>query len=172
MISARLFCCFALGAILSAGLAAATLLDPEPTCQGIELPQAAKTALKRLPDLTLSCRLNPSVIKGDFDGDGRLDYAVLVTQKSSKKRGFLIAFASGRSVVAGAGTLVSYGTTAYADLNFDHWELHRKSQPVESAEDQEPLSLHADALLVSYHETASGLFYWDGKKIRWYQQGD
>lgn len=64
------------------------------------------------------------------------------------------------------------GAAAFPDLNFDQWELYSKGRPVESAEHQEHLKLHGDALLVSYHESASGLFYWDGKQIRWYQQGD
>jgi hypothetical protein len=67
---------------------------------------------------------------------------------------------------------VQYGAAVSADLNFDQWELFSKTRPVESAEDQAALKLHGDALLVSYHEDASGLFYWDGKRMRWYQQGD
>lgn len=112
------------------------------------------------------------MIRGDFDGDGRPDYAVLVTQQSSRERGFLLVFADGRTVVAGAGRLVEYGAARYRDLNFDQWELHPRSQPVESAGDQKPLKLHVDALLVSCRESASGLFYWHGGRVRWYQQGD
>lgn len=146
---------------------------PEPKCdEKMELPEAVQSALKRTPDVAVSCRLKPSVIEGDFDGDGRPDYAVLVTQQASEKRGFLMVFGSGRTVVAGAGRLVKYGGVTSPDLNFDEWELHIKSRPVESAEYQEILKLHGDALLVSYHESASGLFYWKGKRIRWYQQGD
>ena len=168
MISRRFGVCV----VLSMGFAVASAYAAETKCEGLKLPQAAETALKRFPDLAVSCRLNPTVIAGDFDGDGHSDYAVLVMQKSSQKRGILIAFAGGWTVVAGAGRPVKYGAIAYSDLNFDQWELHSKSQPVESAEDQKPLKLHGDALLVSYHESASGLFYWDGKGIRWYQQGD
>jgi len=65
-----------------------------------------------------------------------------------------------------------YGSARAADLNFDEWELHHKQDVVESGENQKPLRLHADALLVSYHETASGLFYWHSKSVRWCQQGD
>ena len=145
----------------------------EPKCdETIGLPKAVLAALKHTPDVVLSCRLKPFVIQGDFDGDGHPDYAVLVTQRTSRKRGFLIVFGKGRTVAAGAGHLVKYGAAASLDLNFDQWELYGKDRPVESAEDQESLKLHGDALLVSYHESVSGLFYWDGKRIRWYQQGD
>jgi|SRR6185437_3641323 len=145
----------------------------EPQCkETLQLPETVKAALKRMPDIVVSCRLKSAVIQGDFDGDGKVDYAVLVTKRASQKRGFLMVFGTGRTVVAGAGRPVKYGAADFQDLNFDEWELYPKSRPVESAEDQKALKLHGDALLVSYHETASGLFYWDGKRIRWYQQGD
>ena len=157
---------------LSTGQTTGRPTAPEPQCGRLELPKIVETALKRFPDLGLSCRLSPPVIRGDFDGDDRPDYAVLVTQQSSQKRGFLLVFADGRTVVAGAGRRVEYGAAACRDLNFDQWELHPRSQPVESGDDQKPLKLHADALLVSCRESASGLFYWDGRGARWYQQGD
>lgn len=144
----------------------------EPKCEKDNLPQTVKVALNRFPDLRVSCRIKPSFIRGDFEGEGRDDYAVLVDEKQGRKRFFLIIFAGGRSVVAGAGTPVMYGASRNFDLNFDEWELHRKQEPIESGENQESLTLHVDALLVSYRESASGLFYWDGKSIHWYQQGD
>jgi hypothetical protein len=144
-----------------------------PKCdEKIQLPNAALAALKKAPDVAVSCRLKPSLIEGDFDGDGKPDYAVLVTQREQNNRGFLIAFGNGQRVVAGAGRAVKYGPAAASDLNFDQWELYRKSRPVESTERQEPLKLKGDALLVRYHEGASGLYYWDGKRVHWYQQGD
>ena len=165
---------FALSAIISPQSQSVTIPDSRTgsNCGQLTLPQTVEVALKRFPDLLASCRLKPSVIRGDFDGDGHDDYALLVVEKQSRKRGLLIVFADGRTVVAGAGRAVMYGAARAADLNFDEWELHRKRDPVESGEEQKPLTLHADALLVSYHESASGLFYWDGKSIRWYQQGD
>jgi hypothetical protein len=146
---------------------------PEPKCgKKMELPGRVQTALKQTPDVALSCRLKPPVLQGDFDGDGRRDYAVLVTQRTSHKRGFLIVFGNRKILVAGAGRSVKYGGAASSDLNFDQWELYSEARPVESAEHQKPLKLLSDALLVSYHESASGLFYWDGARFRWYQQGD
>ena len=145
----------------------------EPGCNGaLRLPEAVQVALKRIPDVTVSCRVKPVMIQGDFDGDGSPDYAVLVIQPGSKKRGFLIVFGNGRTVTAGAGRQVKYGAVASSDLNFDRWELYSKNRPVESAKEQDPLTHRGDALLVSYQESASGLFYWDGKRICWYQQGD
>jgi hypothetical protein len=138
----------------------------------MELPDTIRAALKQKPDVAISCRFKPPIIQGDFDGDGRPDFAVLVVELTSQRRGFLIVFGRGGMVIAGAGRLVRYGAATFSDLNFNQWELYNRARPVESAEDQAPLKLHGDALLVSYHENASGLFYWDGKRMRWYQQGD
>src|SRR6185312_711523 len=62
----------------------------EPQCkETLQLPETVKAALKRMPDIVVSCRLKSAVIQGDFDGDGKVDYAVLVTKRASQKRGFL-----------------------------------------------------------------------------------
>jgi len=146
---------------------------PEPKCkENLGLPGAVAAALKKVPDVFVSCRLDPFVLKGDFDGNGRLDYAVLVTQQHSGDRGVLIVFAGSRKLVIGAGRPVEYGAAPFADLGFRQWQLYPKSRPVESAPDQPILKLRGDALLVGDPDGASGLFYWNGKKIRWYQQGD
>jgi hypothetical protein len=164
---------FCLTLCFSSSMAACQTNSAEQRCnKKIELPDKIRSALKRAPDLTVSCRLNPPVIRGNFGGNEHVDYAILVRQKTSHKRGFIIVFDSGQNVIVGAGRPVQYGAAAFSDLNFDHWELHKKTRTVESAEQQGPLKLHGDALLASYHETASGLFYWDGKRMRWYQQGD
>lgn len=116
----------------------------ESNCAQLTLPQTVEAAIARFPDLLVSCRLKPTVIRGDFDGDGHDDYALLVVEKHSRKRGFLIVFAGGRNVVAGAGRAVTHGGARYADLNFDDWELHRKQDSVESGDEQKPLTLHAE----------------------------
>ena len=67
---------------------------------------------------------------------------------------------------------MQYGAARYKDLNFDEWEVYPKGKAIESGENQPILRLSCDSLLVSYHESASGLFYWLHGKARWYQQGD
>jgi hypothetical protein len=166
---------YVLDLMLLLGLLRTTLasdLGADQRCADTELPGAVRHALDRIADVDVSCRFKPVVLAADFDGDGRKDHAVLVVQKASQKRGFLIVFATGRTALAGAGRPVPYGPGRYADLNFDDWEIYPRNRPVEGSNDQRPLKLRADALLVSYHESASGLFYWDGTQVRWYQQGD
>jgi hypothetical protein len=151
----------------------AQVQSAQPKCDAVELPPPVRDALRHHPRLVLSCRINPPLIAGDFDGDGRSDYALLVTNQASRERGFLFVFARGGTALAGAGRLVKYGAATHPDLNFDQWERYPKNRPVEAGVGEtRQLKLLGDALLVSYHESASGLFYWDGKQLRWYQQGD
>jgi hypothetical protein len=129
-------------------------------------------AIERVNGIVLDCRLPTCVLKGDFAGQGKTDYAVLVAQKKTKARGILLVLANGQSALLGAGNAVQYGAASYKDLNFDEWEVYPKDKVIESGENQPILKLSRDSLLVSYHESASGLFYWLHGRAHWYQQGD
>jgi len=136
------------------------------------VPAPVLKAIERINGIDLDCRLPTCVLKGDFDGQGEMDYAVLVAQKKSKARGILLIFASGQTELLGAGNPVQYGAAPYKDLNFDEWEVYSKDKVIESGENQPILKLNRDSLLVSYNESASGLFYWLHGRAHWYQQGD
>lgn len=115
---------------------------------------------------------NQSVfLHGDFNGDGKLDMAVLITEKKSGQQG--IAFVHSNSslpLVVGTGTTLGNGSD---DFNWlDAWSLCGKQPIQQGASDEKPPLLRGDALLVQKLEAASALIYWDGKAHRWYQQGD
>ena len=84
----------------------------------------------------------------------------------------LLVFANGKTALLGAGNPGQYGAALYKDLNFDEWEVYPKDKVIESGENQPILKLYRDSILVSYHERASGLFYWLHGGAHWYQQGD
>lgn len=137
-----------------------------------EVPPSAMRAIRSVNGIAVDCRLQPCMLKGDFGGEGKTDYAVLVVQKKTKARGILLVFASGKIALLGAGVPVPYGAALYRDLNFDEWEVYPKDKVIESGENQPILKLKRDSLLVSYHESASGLLYWLYGRAHWYQQGD
>jgi len=59
-----------------------------------------------------STRLEPSYLRGDFDGDGKTDVAILVKQKSSGKIGIAVCHSATKKIVLiGAGTSVGNGAT-------------------------------------------------------------
>lgn len=112
-------------------------------------------------------RLNPFYLRGDFDGDGRPDYAVLV--KKGQDRGIVICRASSaKGVILGAGSAFNQ----MADMNFTSWDIYDKRPVEKGVGEGRPPKLLGDAIWVEWEESASALVYWTGHKFAWYQQGD
>jgi hypothetical protein len=143
---------------------------PERLRVAIELP-AFKTAFD------VGGWLNPFYLRGDFDGDGSPDYAVLAVHRSDGKKGIAIWLSSKSSSqprMIGAGTKSRAGGGVSDNWDFfDGWQVYGKrtvSQGV--GEGRKPPRLIGEAILIEKSESASGLLYWDGNQFRWYQQGD
>lgn len=115
----------------------------------------------------LSGDINPFYLRGSFYGEPGLGYAVLIAR--DHERGIMFC-RSGASVdVLGAGTAFH----GMKNLSFGAWQVHPKSRQVKrGAGERTPPTLLADALLLEWEESASGLVYWNGKRFIWYQQGD
>jgi len=115
----------------------------------------------------VSKAVNPSYLRGDFDGDCKADIAIAVERAG--KRGILIV--RGRSkapVILGAGVQFE----GMVDLNFDSWQIHPRGPVSRGVEEGRPPKLLGEALLLEWDESASALAYWDGRRFVWYQQGD
>jgi hypothetical protein len=119
------------------------------------------------PGYSAQRKLDPHVRRGDFDGDGKSDQAVVVTR--GRKQGVLVCWGSGaRPAVLGAGVAFHEMT----DLDFTEWRLHSHKQRVARGFGAgRPPALLGDALLLEW-ESGSGIVYWNGKRFAWYQQGD
>lgn len=138
------------------------------------IPEWVETAMVRSGlDKTLAFdgRLNPSCYRGDFDGDGAIDAAVLVQERASGRKG--IAFIhrrDGRVFVVGAGTTLSNGGDDWSWM--DAWTVSDKGDVGQGATEERPPLLRGDVLLVYKTDAASAIVWWDGERYRWYQQGD
>jgi hypothetical protein len=115
----------------------------------------------------VSKKMQPTSLKGDFDGDGKADYAVAVTR--GRAQGVMVCWGTSASpTVLGAGVPFN----DMKDLDFTSWSVHRKTRRVARGmgSGRAPV-LSGDALLLGW-ESGSGIVYWNGKRFMWYQQGD
>lgn len=119
----------------------------------------------------ISTQLNPFYVQGDFDGDGKLDCAILVRNKASGKLGIAIVHAGKPGVsVLGAGTAFGSGGDDFAWM--DAWYVYPRGQVSKGASGAAPPKLKGDGLMLIKTEASSGLAYWTGAQYKWYQQGD
>jgi hypothetical protein len=121
--------------------------------------------------------LNPFYLRGDFDGDGSPDYAILAIHRSDSKKGIAIWLSSkpdSEPRMIGAGTKSRAGGEVSDNWDFfDAWQVYGKRTVSKGVgEGSKPPRLIGEAILIEKTESASGLLYWDSKQFRWYQQGD
>ena len=140
---------------------------PDPVLMDFGAAPFAKT-------YSISHRINPFYLRGDFDGDGKADYAVLIVAKKGGANGIGIWLSSQKRIlVLGAGQLFKFASGQFADLDFlNEWQVYGKRSVEPGVEAGPPPKLIGEAILAGKKESASGLIYWNGKKFVWYQQGD
>lgn len=153
-----------------AGAAASQSVDWE------NVPPALREAFSKKPldgKYDVTARINPLYLRGDFDGDGIADYAILVTEIATHKQGIAVWLSRGRHfVLLGAGKPIQYGSMPEDDLNFDEWRILGTNPADQTSSLVLPRNFSGDAIFVQRAESASGLFYWSGGRFRWLQEGD
>src|SRR5262249_40209090 len=147
---------------------------PDKPAQQHEIPELIDRAIihgSLAKEYELSVRLKPFYLRGDFNGDGKLDVAALVKQRSSGKLGIaIIDGATDKVSVFGAGTAIGNGGDDFQWM--DSWKVYSKNRTGQEASETSIPKLHGDALLVSKSEAASALIYWNSRRYVWLQQGD
>jgi hypothetical protein len=139
-----------------------------------DMPDAVKKALTNGSPgkkYDLSFHMNPSYLEGDFNGDGKMDAAVLVKERSTGKLGIAIVHGTtGKVTILGAGIGIGNGGDDFEWM--DSWRVYAKTRAAHAAGETGVPQLRGDALLVEKSEAASALIYWNGKRYVWSQQGD
>jgi hypothetical protein len=119
----------------------------------------------------LSFRINPFYLRGDLNGDGKIDVAALVKQRSTGKLGIAIIHGEAeKATILGAGTAIGNGGDDFEWM--DSWQVYSKGRVALEGGEKSLPHLRGDALLVSKSEAASALIYWNGEHYVWLQQGD
>src|SRR4030095_1527976 len=114
----------------------------------------------------LSFHVNPSYLEGDFNGDGKMDAAVLVKERSTGKLGIAIVHGTtGTVTILGAGIGIGNGGDDFEWMDF--WQVYRKTRAAHAADQINVPPLRGDALLVEKSEAARALIYWNGKRYVW-----
>ena len=122
---------------------------------------------------TINKELNPFFLRGDFNGDKKIDYALAVIELKTNKKGILIYHPATKTVFRlGAGKQIPNGYNL-DDMNWmDAWHVYDKKEIEQGVTGQKPPKLIGEAIYAFKLESSSGIIYWDGKEYKWYQQGD
>lgn len=133
----------------------------------VDLENTPVPALKCLETeadrIEISRKINPFYLRGDFDGDGKPDYVLLVQDRKSKKQGYAFCFAGANSkpYIVGAGNLIEVeGGISVDDFSsMDLWGIvqYKSKKP------------NRDALYLAQSESGKGLLVWNGKRMVWHQ---
>jgi hypothetical protein len=158
-------------AVIQSG--AASSPAPDVATHPHDIPEVINGAIANgflAKEYELSFHMNPFCLRGDFNGDGKADIAVLVKQRSTGKLGIaIINSATDKVTVVGAGNAIGNGDDDFEWM--DSWQVYSKGRAAQEGQGSVP-HLRGDALLVSKSEAASALVYWNGKRYAWFQQGD
>jgi len=110
-------------------------------------------------------RVNPFFQRGDFDGDGQTDIALLIRQRATGKIGIAIVHRGRGTIhILGAGTPLGNGGDDFSWLGVWRVEDGRVLREIPA--------FRGEIIYVEKPEAAGGLIYWDGTHYQWVQRGD
>ena len=115
-------------------------------------------------------RLDPPVLRGDWDGDGQADIAGQLRRLDDGKNGVALCMGDGRVVSAGFGDAIGRLDPVYFE-RLTHWSRH-SGRVDQGVGEGSPPDLARDAILLGKEGASSVLLYWTGSGLAAYWQGD
>ncbi len=116
-----------------------------------------------IPDVPLH---NPYFVRGDFDGDNSIDYAVIVESRKNKREGLLICFRNKETRAILLGLDPNNPPPFWLLMNWDVETLEEVRQTLDS--NGKPVGIKPKGeSIVMKGEDWIGIIYWDGKKFLW-----
>ncbi len=121
--------------------------------------------------------INPYYLEADFNGDDKLDIALIVESIPDRKRGILLVHGhSFKSKVIGAGSKFGNGGDDFKWM--DTWKVYREPTAMETTftqnfdiAGQRSIELKNIAISVASSEGASNLIVFDGENYVWVHTG-
>jgi hypothetical protein len=105
---------------------------PQPIAQHDDIPEVVKRVIANdslAKAYEICFRMNPFYLHGDFNGDGKTDIAVQVTQRSTGKLGIaVINDVTDKVTIVGAGKRIGNGGDDFEWM--DSWEIYSKDRVV------------------------------------------
>lgn len=151
---------FRLTAILCASLSTSVIAAARAQTPVPDWARARWEALAKARSLQLSAHVKVQSLSGDFDGDGKVDIAMLVEHRTTHKTGIVfIHHTAALPRLIGAGTDFGNGGDTFDWM--DSWKVQprTKTRPV-------------DAVVIERESSARALIYYANGKYHWKQLGD
>lgn len=152
-----------------------TMQTPELGKSKIDLPNFVDSS--KFPD---SLELKKLKFNGDFNGDGKLDFASVVRNKNDKQIGVLIMHNSNDldNIVLGAGKEINGSTNLKWIEVFEKIPkgkivaptiVDQKTGDIIGPDASQNFKLIGDGIYMTVEEShGGGIIFWDGNKYRWY----
>jgi hypothetical protein len=132
---------------------------------------------KLASSVEINATTNPYYLRGDFDGDGKADYAVSVRGRTTKRNGLLICAGNGRTFALGADQPLKPPFSDMPNDNFiaPNWMVYSTAETRALAVFKGinvpavPARLLGETIAMIW-EDGIALIYWDGRAFRWTAQ--
>lgn len=152
-----------------------TLPFPENTIDEVLIPESIKECMSKVNSrepIEIEYNFNPYYQRGNLDGNGIIDLAVLVRSTQHKQvRGLLICKDSEMPFLFGRVSKSDIPCSDMADDNFitDNWEILKKKEISDVVNDQNGLKIGKDAKGegIGFFFEGGGIYvYWNGKEFK------
>ena len=110
----------------------------------------------------IDSRVNPYYLRGDFDGDAKADFAVMVIGPNSKSSGLAICQGNGRHFVLGAGSRPEFSQKKDDNFLSSDWEVLTLAEFRDQVYDKKAAANAKGEVILLSWEDGSSYIYWDG----------